>query len=324
MSRRSPLLSVAAVAAVAVGGLGCTAEPAPEEPDADTVLLGAACPRGPTNVDASRELILTDLSLVESDRATHWSGVRSETAWADGSLHFGRLMADLQGNGVQQNGETYTPFPSTSAFVHRWLDEMERYDETNCDKVPARTAVNTYIRDVWPKVPNETDTYTTRVAQVGTGSVKVTRPRLDMTRPPFRLLAVTFRGDLADLTPPGSPGHANDPERDPPQAGELRLIYGLVDPATGQAKNFTVASTMLQSMAGMAEKPIPMIALLPMIYAMVIISAIVGTHWWMRDKTLEIAVERTPSWLVGGLLAIMAVAVLAEQGKGSAFIYFQF
>ena len=53
-------------------------------------------------------------------------------------------------------------------------------------------------------------------------------------------------------------------------------------------------------------------------------AAIVGTHWWMRDKTLEIAVERTPSWLVGGLLAIMAVAVLAEQGKGSAFIYFQF
>jgi alginate O-acetyltransferase complex protein AlgI len=67
-----------------------------------------------------------------------------------------------------------------------------------------------------------------------------------------------------------------------------------------------------------------MIALLPMIYAMLIISAIVGTHWWMRDKTLEIAVERTPAWLVGGLLAIMAVAVLAEQGKGSAFIYFQF
>jgi alginate O-acetyltransferase complex protein AlgI len=91
-----------------------------------------------------------------------------------------------------------------------------------------------------------------------------------------------------------------------------------------RAKNFAGASTMLQSMAGLAEKPIPMIALLPMIYAMLIISAIVGTHCWMRDKTLEIAVERTPAWLVGGLLAIMAVAVLAEQGKGSAFIYFQF
>ena len=81
---------------------------------------------------------------------------------------------------------------------------------------------------------------------------------------------------------------------------------------------------MLTSMVGFAENPIPMIALLPMIYAMVIIAGIVGTHWWMRGKTLEIAVERTPAWLVGGLLSIMAVAVVAEQGKGSAFIYFQF
>ena len=81
---------------------------------------------------------------------------------------------------------------------------------------------------------------------------------------------------------------------------------------------------MLQSMAGAATKPTPMIALLPMIYALVIIAGIVTTHWAMRDKTLEIAVERTPAWLVGGLLSIMAVAIVAEQGKGSAFIYFQF
>ena len=91
-----------------------------------------------------------------------------------------------------------------------------------------------------------------------------------------------------------------------------------------RAKDFTVASTMLQSMAGATANPIPMIALLPMVYAMMIVGGIVTTHWAMRDKTLEIAVERTPAWLVGGLLAIMAVAVVAEQGKGSAFIYFQF
>ena len=91
-----------------------------------------------------------------------------------------------------------------------------------------------------------------------------------------------------------------------------------------RAKDFTVASTMLQSMAGAADKPTPMIALLPMIYALVIVAGIVTTHWAMRDKTLEIAIERTPAWLVGGLLTIMAAAVVAEQGKGSAFIYFQF
>ncbi len=91
-----------------------------------------------------------------------------------------------------------------------------------------------------------------------------------------------------------------------------------------RAKDFTIASKMLTSMAGMADKPIPMIALLPMIYAMVIVGGIVVTHWAMRDKTLEIAVERTPSWAVAALLGVMSLAIVAEQGKGSAFIYFQF
>jgi alginate O-acetyltransferase complex protein AlgI len=91
-----------------------------------------------------------------------------------------------------------------------------------------------------------------------------------------------------------------------------------------RAKDFGVAAKLLTSMAGQATNPIPMIAALPMLYAMVIVAGIVGTHWAMRDKTLEIAVERTPAWLVGGILALMAVAIIAEQGKGSAFIYFQF
>jgi alginate O-acetyltransferase complex protein AlgI len=54
------------------------------------------------------------------------------------------------------------------------------------------------------------------------------------------------------------------------------------------------------------------------------VTGIVATHWAMRSQTLEIAVERTPAWLVGAVLALMALAILAEQGKGSAFIYFQF
>jgi len=91
-----------------------------------------------------------------------------------------------------------------------------------------------------------------------------------------------------------------------------------------RAKDFTVAATMLQSMAGLAVKPVGMIAALPMIYAMVIVAGIVGTHWAMRDKTLEIAIERTPAWLIAPVWSLMAIAIVAEQGKGSAFIYFQF
>ena len=36
------------------------------------------------------------------------------------------------------------------------------------------------------------------------------------------------------------------------------------------------------------------------------------------------SIEEFRNELVGALLAIMGVAILAEQGKGSAFIYFQF
>ena len=91
-----------------------------------------------------------------------------------------------------------------------------------------------------------------------------------------------------------------------------------------RSKDFSVAATILNSMAGLADKPIGMIAALPMLYAMVIVAGIVGTHWAMRDKTLEIAIERTPAWLIGAIWSIMAIAIVAEQGKGSAFIYFQF
>ena len=91
-----------------------------------------------------------------------------------------------------------------------------------------------------------------------------------------------------------------------------------------RAKDFHGAATMLRSMAGLAAAPVAMIALLPMLYALAIVGGIVATHWAMRDKTLEIAIERTPPWLLGMTWAAMAVAVIAEQGKGSAFIYFQF
>jgi len=91
-----------------------------------------------------------------------------------------------------------------------------------------------------------------------------------------------------------------------------------------RAKDFKIAATVLRSMAGAAVKPIAMIGALPMIYAMVIVAGIVATHWAMRDKTLEIAIERTPAWLVGTIWAVMAMAIVAEQGTGSAFIYFQF
>ena len=91
-----------------------------------------------------------------------------------------------------------------------------------------------------------------------------------------------------------------------------------------RAHDFAGAATVLRAMAGLQVKPIGMIGALPMAYALVIVAGIVSTHWAMRNQTLEIAIERTPAWAVATAWAAMAMAVVAEQGTGSAFIYFQF
>ena len=67
-----------------------------------------------------------------------------------------------------------------------------------------------------------------------------------------------------------------------------------------------------------------MIAYGPMVIAMVIVSAIFGTHLTMRNTTLEAVIERTPSLVIASIWTILLFAVIVEQGQGSAFIYFAF
>ena len=91
-----------------------------------------------------------------------------------------------------------------------------------------------------------------------------------------------------------------------------------------RAKTFGEAGTILTGMAGLAAKPDPLIAAGPMIIALTIVAAIFGTHWAMRNTTLEAVLERTPAVALGGIWTLMLFAVLIEQGQGSAFIYFAF
>jgi alginate O-acetyltransferase complex protein AlgI len=56
----------------------------------------------------------------------------------------------------------------------------------------------------------------------------------------------------------------------------------------------------------------------------VIVGGIFITHWLMRRRTLESVVARTPPLVLTIAWALMAFAVLIEQGTGNAFIYFQF
>jgi alginate O-acetyltransferase complex protein AlgI len=56
----------------------------------------------------------------------------------------------------------------------------------------------------------------------------------------------------------------------------------------------------------------------------VIVAGMLATHWYMRARTLESVLARTPPLILGVLWGLMLFAIVAAQGDGSAFIYFQF
>ena len=58
--------------------------------------------------------------------------------------------------------------------------------------------------------------------------------------------------------------------------------------------------------------------------ALVVVGAILTTHWLMRDTTLEAMAARTPTWLRASALAAMLIAIATVPRNDHAFIYFQF
>src|SRR5581483_3591106 len=76
-----------------------------------------------------------------------------------------------------------------------------------------------------------------------------------------------------------------------------------------RAKTFSRAWTVLRGMFGGNAKAVPLLSSESLIVVAAIISGLVITHWLMRNRTLE---------------SVLAFAIIATQGNGNAFIYFQF
>ena len=104
------------------------------------------------------------------------------------------------------------------------------------------------------------------------------------------------------------------------------LTYALVNVTWVffRATTFAKAATVLRGMFGLNVGAAPMMAGVHLIAVAVIITGILVTHWLMRRRTLESVVARTPAPLIAIIWALMAFAILIEQGTGNAFIYFQF
>lgn len=148
---------------------------------------GGQCP---ISVNADAELMIRNLAVVEDPLRTNWSGNLANPS--DGAWHFGRLMTTMAGPNDPE------------LFVRNWLAQWDSPRLVNGLNVAPRP-MNAIVTQPW------------LAASGGT--------RLDLTRAPFRLLAIVNRMDLRNLSR-GS-------------AGEGRFVFGVLG-AGGTQLQFTV------------------------------------------------------------------------------------
>lgn len=166
-----------------------------EEGDDDAALLDQEIDFDTTEsglcsaVSPSKELMIRHLAVVNDPVRTTWTG--SLTNPNDGAWHFGRLMTQMA-----------PPGANASDFVNNFLRQFATNRTINGQVVAGRPAINA-ILNAWPKVGG----------------------KLDLTRPPLRLLAIVNRMDLRNLAQG--------------RAGEGRFVFGVLD-AAGNPQQFTI------------------------------------------------------------------------------------
>lgn len=114
----------------------------------------------PTTIDPSRELLITDLGVVE-DRARTYDAC-TQTGTPMGAWTFGKLMTDAA------NGR------DASDMVEKWLRLWMTDQTVNTFTVPSRAPIAALLLDTW----------------------KRTNGKLDLGQAPMRLLAIVNRLDL--------------------------------------------------------------------------------------------------------------------------------
>lgn len=91
-----------------------------------------------------------------------------------------------------------------------------------------------------------------------------------------------------------------------------------------RAKDFGTAWQVLCGMIGLNGDAKPILGTYFIVCVSTVVTLLVATHWYMRQRTLESVVARVPATIIAIGLGFMAFAIVISQGEGSAFIYFQF
>ena len=91
-----------------------------------------------------------------------------------------------------------------------------------------------------------------------------------------------------------------------------------------RASDFSAAGMMFSSLFNLSGSGAQLLPTLDMIQVVIVVSAILATHWFLHEKCLEHAMQDMPAWWVVVIWTIMLFGLILMQGGASAFIYFQF
>ena len=91
-----------------------------------------------------------------------------------------------------------------------------------------------------------------------------------------------------------------------------------------RASDFHSAQLLLLSMFGIIRDGAQVLPTLTVVKVIVVIAALVITHWTHRSIPVEAAAERLPGWAHGLVWGGMLILIILSQGSDNAFIYFQF
>jgi hypothetical protein len=159
------------------------------------------------SIDPARELVITDVSVVDDALSTTWVPDRSDGD-PEGAWSFGRLVDGMVGPRMR------TPW-GRSQFVLHWLRSWERDQVVNGFRVPARPKMRAQVTEPW------------RQASGCAGPDVLCT--LDFTKAPLRLLAIVYRPDLRRVPVGRVGGHA----------GQGRFVFGVLGP-NGERTPFTL------------------------------------------------------------------------------------
>jgi alginate O-acetyltransferase complex protein AlgI len=91
-----------------------------------------------------------------------------------------------------------------------------------------------------------------------------------------------------------------------------------------RAKTFARAWQVLCGLFAANADAVPILPAIEIVTTSLIVAGVVAAHAFMRKRTLESVLAHVPAPVLATGWAMLAFAVVIEQGSGNAFIYFQF